>query len=193
MPSGINDVLRAHQGAIKRYVNQQSRKPPPDPVPPITLTYTVAPGALVDGMTHLMQFNATCGASPTLNVNSLGAIPIHYLSNGTWVVVPSGAILANTVAKVAYNSAAGTYRIVSSSADYFLHGESISGCYTTNGGRDGDTPSDGEDRLRRGRFHWRVTFPIAFASLPMLPQITEGANNTGMGLSPRTSDKRIHS
>jgi hypothetical protein len=115
-PSGVNNWGRAVAGAIKRFLNQQIPKVTAGTTTAYTLTYSVAPGALVDGMTHRVQFNATCGASPTLNVNSLGALPLHYLKNGTWVVVPSGAILANTVVKVAYNSSAGTYRIVSSSA-----------------------------------------------------------------------------
>lgn len=114
-PGGINDVLRAHQGAIKRYVNQQSPLVTAGSSTAFTLTYTVAPGALVDGMTHLVQFNATCGAGPTLNVNSLGATPLHYFANGTWAVVPASAIKSGMVVKVSYNSSAGTYRIVSSS------------------------------------------------------------------------------
>jgi hypothetical protein len=97
-PSGINNVLRAHQGAIKRYVDQQIPKVTAGTTTNYTLTYTVAPGALVDGMTHLVQFNATCGASPTLNVNSLGATPLHYFNGTTWVVVPAGYITANMVA-----------------------------------------------------------------------------------------------
>jgi hypothetical protein len=114
-PSGVNDVFRAMMGAVKRWFTWTIPITTAGTTTAYTATYTVAPGALVDGMTHLIQFNATCGASPTLNVNSLGATPIHYLANGTWAVVPSGGILANTVAKVAYNSSAGTYRIVSSS------------------------------------------------------------------------------
>ena len=152
-PSGINNVLRAHQGAIKRYVEQQIPKTTAGSSTAFTLTYGVPPGALVDGMTHLVQFNATCGASPTLN--SLGAIPIHYLSNGTWAVVPAGFIVANTVAKVAYNSAAGTYRIVSISepivnrgSGYFYVGPLIVQFGTTTIGGGGGTGA--------------VNYPVAF-------------------------------
>jgi hypothetical protein len=80
--SGVNDVLRAHQGAIKRYVNQQSPKTTAGSTTAFTLTYSTAPGALVDGQTHLVQFNAANGNAPTLNVNSLGASPMHYFSAG---------------------------------------------------------------------------------------------------------------
>src|SRR5215213_8507657 len=70
-PSGVNDVLRAHQGAVKRFYNWQSNITTAGTSTAYTVTYGVAPGALVDGMTHLITFNATCGASPTLNVNGL--------------------------------------------------------------------------------------------------------------------------
>ena len=181
-PSGINNVLRAHQGAIKRYVNQQSPKTTAGTSTTYTLTYDVAPGALVDGQTHLVQFNATCGASPTLNVNSLGAIPLHYLSNGTWVVVPSGGILANTVAKVAYNSSAGTYRIVSSSAAIPPMAQSINtdGYTTIPGGGTGIRLQWGLTVINSGTTGG-VTFPTPFASTPYSIQITEGANNTQPG------------
>jgi hypothetical protein len=115
-PSGVNDVLRAHQGAIKRWYDWTIPKTTAGTSTAYTLSYTVAPGALVDGMTHLVQFNATCGASPTLNVNSLGAKPLHIFAGGTWAAVPSGAITANMICEVAYNSAAGTYRLVSAPA-----------------------------------------------------------------------------
>jgi microcystin-dependent protein len=111
-PAGINDVLRAHQGGIKRYVNQQIPKTTAGSATAFTLDYSVAPGDLVDGMTHLVQFNATNGASPTLNVNSLGAKPLHYYSAGAWRVVPAALWAADAVFRVAYNSATGTYRIL---------------------------------------------------------------------------------
>ena len=64
-PGGINDVLRAHQGAIKRYVNQQSPKTTAGSSTAFTLTYSVAPGALYDGATHLVEFDQANGAAAT--------------------------------------------------------------------------------------------------------------------------------
>jgi hypothetical protein len=115
-PSGVNDWGRAVAGALKRYVNQNIPKTTAGTSTSYTLSYTVAPGALVDGMTHVVNFNATCGASPTLNVNTLGAKPIHYFNGATWAVVPSGRIKSGMTLEVAYNASAGTYRIVSSAA-----------------------------------------------------------------------------
>jgi len=112
-PSGLNDTVRANMGAVKRYVNQQSPTATAGSSTAFTLTYSAAPGALVDSMTHLVQFNAANGDAPTLNVNSLGATPLHYFSAGAWRVVPAALWAADAVFRVAYNSSAGAYRILS--------------------------------------------------------------------------------
>jgi microcystin-dependent protein len=67
---------------------------------------------LYDGMTHLLQFNAVNGLAPTLNVNVLGAKPLHYYAAGDWRAIPTGLIGANQIARVAYNSGAGAYRLI---------------------------------------------------------------------------------
>jgi microcystin-dependent protein len=72
----------------------------------------VAPGALVDGMTHLVQFNAANGVAATLNVGALGAKPLHYYAAGDWRVIPSALLGANQIARVSYNSSAGAYRLI---------------------------------------------------------------------------------
>jgi hypothetical protein len=95
-PSGVNDVLRAHQGAIKRWYDWTIPKGTAGTNTAYTLTYSVAPGALVDGMTHLVQFHAANGAAATLNVNGLGAIPLQYYSSGTWWAAPAGLFDAST-------------------------------------------------------------------------------------------------
>jgi microcystin-dependent protein len=111
-PSGVNNVLRAHQGALKRFYNWTNPKITGGSGTAYTLSYAVAPGALVDGMTHLVQFNAVNGYAPTLNVNSLGATPIQYYSAGAWRAVPAALWDADTIFRVAYNSSAGAYRIL---------------------------------------------------------------------------------
>jgi len=111
-PSGVNNVLRAHQGALKRFYNWTSPKITGGSGTAYALSYAVAPGALVDGMTHLVQFNAPNGNAPTLNVNSLGAIPIHYYSAGTWRPVPAALWDADRIIRVAYHGSSGTYRLL---------------------------------------------------------------------------------
>jgi microcystin-dependent protein len=116
-PSGLNDVLRAHQGAIKRYVNQQSPTGTGGTSTAYSLTYTVAPAALVSGMTHMAEFHTANGTAATLNVNGLGAIPLYYYSSGAWRAAPAGLFDANQTFRVSYHSASGTYRIHRPGAD----------------------------------------------------------------------------
>ena len=72
-PSGVNNVLRAHQGALKQYYNWTNPRITGGSGSAYTLSYAVAPGALVDGMTHLVQFHAVNGTGATLSVNSPGS------------------------------------------------------------------------------------------------------------------------
>jgi hypothetical protein len=109
-PSGVNNVLRAHQGALKRWYNWTVPKTTGGTSTAYTLSYGVAPGALVDGMTHLVQFNAVNGASPTLNVNSLGAKPLHFYCGGSWAALPAYMLGVDQLVRVAYHSSSGAYR-----------------------------------------------------------------------------------
>jgi hypothetical protein len=112
MPSGVNDVIRADRGAIKRWYNQTIPKLTGGTSTAFTLTYGVAPTALADGMTHLVQFNQACGATPTLNVNGLGALPLHKYASGAWGTLAANNVTTDSVARVTYNAAAGAYRIL---------------------------------------------------------------------------------
>jgi microcystin-dependent protein len=111
-PSGVNDTIRADRGAIKRWYNQTIPLLTAGTSTAYTLAYSVAPTALADGQTHLVQLNAANGVAATLNVNALGAKPLHYYAAGDWRVIPSGLLGANQIARVAYNAAAGTYRLI---------------------------------------------------------------------------------
>lgn len=111
-PSGVNNVLRAHQGAVKRFYNWTTPRITGGSSTAYTLNYAVAPGALVDGMTHLVQFHAVNGANATLNVNNLGATPLHYHAAGAWRVAPPGLIDSDEVRRLAYHGASGTYRLL---------------------------------------------------------------------------------
>ena len=111
-PSGVNNSGRAMMGATKRFVDQQIPLVTGGSSTAYTLSYSVAPSQLYDGMTHLVQFNAANGVAPTLNVNLLGAKPLHYYAAGDWRVVPSGFLGANQTARVAYNASAGAYRLI---------------------------------------------------------------------------------
>lgn len=111
-PSGVNDVMRAHQAAVKRYVNQQSPKLTTGSATAYALAYAVPPGAYVDGITFKVQFHTTNGAAATLNVNVLGAKPLHYHAAGAWRVAPPGLVDTDEVFEVAYHDATGAFRLV---------------------------------------------------------------------------------
>ena len=111
-PSGVNDTLRAVMGATKRWYDWSIPKITGGTSTAYTLAYSVAPGALLDGMVHVVQFNAANGNAPTLNVNSLGAIPLHYYSAGAWRAVPVALFDTDTISRVAYNASVGAYRLL---------------------------------------------------------------------------------
>src|SRR5262245_54723583 len=111
-PSGVNDVLRAHQGAVKRWYNWTVPKLTGGTAAAYTLTYGVAPSALADGMTHVVQFHAANGSAATLNVNGLGALPIQYYSVGAWRALPLSLFGPDWIAPVTYNASTGAYRLI---------------------------------------------------------------------------------
>jgi microcystin-dependent protein len=111
-PSGVNDTIRAVMGALKRWFNWSSPKVTAGSATAYTLTYGVAPGALVDGMTHLVQFHAANGPGATLNVNSLGAKPLYAYSAGAWYQAPPAFFDVTTVCRVVYDAATGAYRLL---------------------------------------------------------------------------------
>lgn len=116
-PSGLNDTMRAMQGGVaRRYARGDTPTTTAGTATAYTVTYAVAPTAYSNGETFLVQFNQACGASPTININALGALPIHkYSAAGTWGVLSASDVLTDTVVVLAYNSAAGSMRIIASS------------------------------------------------------------------------------
>jgi hypothetical protein len=111
-PGNVNNAARALQGAIKRFVDQQTPKTTTGTSTAYLLTYAVAPSALADGMTFLVAFDKGCGNAPTLNVNSLGAKALYKFSGSDWVALVAGDILANQILRVSYDDASGTFRVL---------------------------------------------------------------------------------
>lgn len=113
--SGVNDTIRAVMGAMKRWYSQIIPATTGGTSTAYTVTYTVAPSALTDGMSHLVYFNATSGAAPTLNFNSLGAKAIHVQAvAGTWAAPATGALLSGSLHRVTYHLSTDAYRVSSS-------------------------------------------------------------------------------
>ena len=111
-PSGVNNVLRAHQGAIKRWYEWSIPKTTTGSATAYLLAYTVPPTALTDGAVHTIEFHAANAAGATLNVGGLGDVPLHYYAAGAWRLVPAGLIGVDQILRVAYHSASGAYRLL---------------------------------------------------------------------------------
>jgi hypothetical protein len=108
-PSGVNNVLRAHQGAEKRFWNKiNAVKTTAGTTSAYTLSYDVAPGAYYDGEILSFVVNATNAAAATLNVNSLGAIPLRLFGGN----LLAGALLANQIVQARYSTSAGAFDII---------------------------------------------------------------------------------
>jgi hypothetical protein len=116
-PGGLNDVLRAHQGAVKRWYGQSIPKATDGTgtSSAYTLTYSVAPTSLADGMVFLVKFdkaNTLVSSVTTLNINNLGAKPIYKWQGGAWVSVAANDLLPNQIERVTYDQASGTFRLL---------------------------------------------------------------------------------
>jgi hypothetical protein len=106
-PSAVNDSARAQMAAEKKFFN--------DAISMTTTTggtstaYTLTTQSSFDTLAHLdkqvLTFvpNVTSGASPTLNVDSLGARPINGPASGT--AIPTGALVAGIAYSVCYDNA----------------------------------------------------------------------------------------
>lgn len=108
-PSGVNDGLRAHQGAIKRFWNKiNAVKTTGGTTSAYTLAYDVAPAAYVDGEIISFVVNATNAAAATINVNALGAKALRLFAGN---LLP-GALLTGQIVQARYGSAAGAFDII---------------------------------------------------------------------------------
>ena len=111
-PSGVNNVLRAHQGAIKRWYGWTTPRQTSGNAGSYLLAYGVGPSALVDGMTHLVQFHAANAGAATLSIQGMPALPLHYFSAGLWRPVPPALWGDGELFPVAYHANSGALRLV---------------------------------------------------------------------------------
>lgn len=108
-PSGVNNVLRAHQGAVKRFWDKiNATATTAGTSSAYTLTYSVAPAAYYDGEIISFVVNATNAAAATINVNGLGAKALRLFGGN----LLAGALLANDIVTARYSSSAGAFDII---------------------------------------------------------------------------------
>jgi hypothetical protein len=111
--STVNDCARANMGAEKRWWNRSNTTQTTGGTSTAyTLTYSVAAAQYWSGEEFAFIVNATCGASPTLNINGLGAKNIRKFAGGSWTNCVAGDLQANEAVRVYYNSGATTFDIV---------------------------------------------------------------------------------
>jgi microcystin-dependent protein len=76
-----------------------------------TVTYPISIGALIDGMTHLVEFHVANGAQAAINFNALGNKPIMYYSVGAWRQIPQGLVGPNQQRRLSYHLGTDAYRL----------------------------------------------------------------------------------
>lgn len=105
-PSDVNNAARANMGAEKRFwVRTNSVKTTAGTTTAYTLTYGVAAASYYDGEEFSFIVNATCGATPTLNINGLGAKNIRKWTAGAYANCAASDLLINQPVRVRYNLA----------------------------------------------------------------------------------------
>ena len=100
----VNDCAREMMGAIKRWYNRSSPTVTAGgTADALTLTYGTAPPSYVAGMEFAFYAGAAsnAAASPTINVNALGAKTIYRLNGSSALGI--GEVVANSLHKLAYD------------------------------------------------------------------------------------------
>lgn len=109
-PSGVNDTMREMMAAIRRWFGRTHGIDESEALissggtsTAITVTYSNAPASLFTGLEVGFKVTTTCGADPTLNVNSLGAKNIQKFVNGAYANLIASDIVATQHVKVKYD------------------------------------------------------------------------------------------
>lgn len=134
-PSDVNNWGRQCMGATKRFWDHINvTETTGGTTTAYTLTYDVAPQQLWAGELFGFVVNATCGATPTLNVNALGAKSLRRWNGSTWATLGAGDIVANQTLIVYYNSSgSGSYDIVAGFRESTFSGGTLTSTTTMSG------------------------------------------------------------
>lgn len=109
-PSAVNDTMREMMAALRRWFGRWHGIDESEALissggtsTAITVTYSNAPASLFTGLEVGFKVGTTCGADPTLNVNSLGAKNIQKFINGAYANLIASDIVATQHVKVKYD------------------------------------------------------------------------------------------
>jgi hypothetical protein len=127
----------------------------------------VAPGALYDGESFNVLFHAANSASATLNINSLGAKPLHIQKPAGWGVIPANTVIANMVCRVYYIASAGAYRIISGPQTAVVSGTAG---YTV--GPCNSMRKQWGQAVVPSASTPTITYPVPFSAIPYILHIT---------------------
>lgn len=101
----------------------------------ITVTYSNAPASLFTGLEVGFKVTTTCGADPTLNVNSLGAKNIQKLVGGSYSNLIANDIVATQHVKVKYDGTLDKWILLTPHAkegiSFFAHNGSVAQSVTS--------------------------------------------------------------
>lgn len=120
-PNQVEPAARADKGALKRFwdrLNSVFASDGTGTSTAYTLTYPQAASAYYNGEEFSWTVDKTCGASPTLAINGLGAYPLRKFVSGFWQALAAGDIVVNQVVRVRYNSATPSFDMVGQAGGY---------------------------------------------------------------------------
>jgi hypothetical protein len=105
-PSGVNDAWRSHAGAVKRaydWDHAGTWATVGGTGNAITLAYTVAPNALVQGQKHSFKATAANSGATTVNVSSLGVKNVFKKTAAGPVACTGGEIQSGDLVEIEYD------------------------------------------------------------------------------------------
>jgi microcystin-dependent protein len=117
-PSDVNNSARENMAGTKRFWNRANSTHTTDAGgtnTAYTLTYDVAESAYYAGEEFSFVVDKTCGAAPTLNINSLGSQNLRKFSGGAYVTLAAGDLLAAQPIRV--RNSGTTFDIIGMAAD----------------------------------------------------------------------------
>ena len=187
-PSDVNDAARANMGALKRWWNRANATATTGGTSTAyTLTYTVAAAAYYSGEEFSFVVNATCGATPTLNVNALGAANLRKFSAGAYTNLAAGDILTNQVVRVRYNSSVPSFDLVTLPAF-------ITQTQADNSTNVATTAYVDRVAVQQVQFVQSSTLASGTTATPFdntIPQNTEGDQFMSLAITPKSATSKL--